>query len=354
MTARLTTDRCYVPSHDAAFHPNLTRVLHLKVKGRPTTATHDLGAYTYECRHFVDREYLCSVPGGVDLLEGIAPSEPPCRRVEMVGAAPAEVLGMLPDKLPCTLWTPAGAGARRKLCLDLAGVLVVESLPVPLHVSLKSLMESCGDDETLASHLCVAAQGDPVENRFGRAAFPERYRDHDFWLDRDPKTDPKSNLPREQVIRAESALMAARGRDGVEYASCALCRLMGSEEDGVFLKRCAGCDVTHYCSRQCQHAHWGVHKASCVRSRGARSVDERRGGDEPWRADGIRSLEGSVRSLGLTESRTDMGMLAADMPDTPQRRSIDGDSNFSDEDGGSPTFGTCEPHPQTACPPGGK
>ena len=140
----------------------------------------------------------------------------------------------------------------------------------------------------------------------------------------------------------------------MEYASCALCRLMGSEEDGVFLKRCAGCDVTHYCSRQCQHAHWGVHKASCVRSRGARSVDERRGGDEPWRADGIRSLEGSVRSLGLTESRTDMGMLAADMPDTPQRRSIDGDSNFSDEDGGSPTFGTCEPHPQTARPPGGK
>ena len=81
----------------------------------------------------------------------------------------------------------------------------------------------------------------------------------------------------------------------------------------------------------------------------------RRGSDEPWRADGIRSLEGSVRSLGLTESRTDMGMLAAaDMPDTPQRRSIDGDSNFSDEDGGSPTFGTCEPHPQTARPPGGK
>ena len=105
MTARLATDRCYVPSRDAAFHPNLTRVLHLKVKGRPTTATHDLGAYTYECRHFVDREDLCSVPGGVDLLEGIAPSEPPCRRVEMVGAAPAEVLGMLPDKLPCTLWT---------------------------------------------------------------------------------------------------------------------------------------------------------------------------------------------------------------------------------------------------------
>ena len=164
-----------------------------------------------------------------------------------------------------------GAGARRKLCLDLAGVLVVESLPVPLHVSLKSLMESCGDDETLASHLCVAAQGDPVENRFGRAAFPERYRDHDFWLDRDPKTDPKSNLPREQVIRAESALMAARGRDGVEYASCALCGLMGSEEDGAFLKRC-GVRRDALLQQAVPARALGVHKASCVRSRGARSV----------------------------------------------------------------------------------
>jgi len=343
MSARLTPDRCYMPSRDAALYPNLTRVLHLKVKGRPTTATHDLGAYTYECRHFVDREYLSSIPGGADLLDSTVPSEPPCRRVEMASAAPAEVLGMLPHKLPCTLWTPAGHGARRKLCLDLAGVLVVESLPVPLHVSLKSLMESCGDDETLASDLCVAAQGDPVENRFGKAAFPERYRDHDFWRDADAvKNTP--NLTREQVIRAESALMAARGRDGVSYASCARCGLRNAESDGVFLKRCAGCDVTHYCSRQCQHAHWGIHKVACVGSSRARAVDERGGsGDEPWRADGIRSLEGSVRSLGLTESRADIGVLA-DMPDTPQRRSIDGDS-MSNEDGGSPTFGTfgCQP-----------
>ena len=37
MSARLTPDRCYMPSRDAALYPNLTRVLHLKVKGRPTT-----------------------------------------------------------------------------------------------------------------------------------------------------------------------------------------------------------------------------------------------------------------------------------------------------------------------------
>ena len=130
----------------------------------------------------------------------------------------------------------------------------------------------------------------------------------------------------------------------MSYASCARCGLRNAEADGVFLKRCAGCDVTHYCSRQCQHAHWGIHKVACVGSSRARAVDERGGsGDEPWRADGIRSLEGSVRSLGLTESRADIGVLA-DMPDTPQRRSIDGDS-MSNEDGGSPTFGTfgCQP-----------
>ena len=238
--------------------------------------------------------------GRRDLLEGIAPSEPPCRRVEMVGAAPAEVLGMLPDKLPCTLWTPAGAGARRKLCLDLAGVLVVESLPVPLHVSLKSLMESCGDDETLASHLCVAAQGDPVENRFGRAAFPERYRDHDFWLDRDPKTDPKSNLPREQVIRAESALMAARGRDGV---SCSVVRhrqLMGSEEDGRVPQAVRGVRRDALLQQAVPARALGDTRRRASNRAGLGAwMSSGAGGDEPWRADDARSLEGSVRAWVL-------------------------------------------------------
>ena len=42
------------------------------------------------------------IPGVADLLDSTVPSEPPCRRVEMASAAPAEVLGMLPHKLPCS------------------------------------------------------------------------------------------------------------------------------------------------------------------------------------------------------------------------------------------------------------
>ena len=34
--------------------------------------------------------------------------------------------------------------------------------------------------------------------------------------------------------------------------------------DGQALRKCGRCQATHYCSRECQVAHWKTHKSSCV------------------------------------------------------------------------------------------
>lgn len=51
-------------------------------------------------------------------------------------------------------------------------------------------------------------------------------------------------------------------------ASCAQCGKTAAA-DSTPLKRCAKCKSTTYCSRDCQKAHWKVHKKTCDRGASA-------------------------------------------------------------------------------------
>ena len=44
---------------------------------------------------------------------------------------------------------------------------------------------------------------------------------------------------------------------------CANCGVAHNEADGVQLMRCSRCEVACYCSRDCQVAHWPLHKHAC-------------------------------------------------------------------------------------------
>ncbi|OCL06400.1 putative MYND domain protein [Glonium stellatum] len=47
--------------------------------------------------------------------------------------------------------------------------------------------------------------------------------------------------------------------------SCASCAKTDSDPN-INLKRCAKCQTTHYCSRECQKADWKVHKKVCAKN----------------------------------------------------------------------------------------
>ena len=195
-----------------------SRVVSLKVLGVPVACSHDLGASHHDRRHFIDKDFLLSLPDGARLLEAARATKPSpaCRAVICLadtdvyefgadfasgarsvasGATRLRVLGMLPVPLPVTLRVRPGtlAGSPRsdagdpnaspkKLTARLADALVVERLPVPAHVSTRRAMECASArarDDVVAD--LVLAVCDPSSQRTEPGAFPERYRARQGW-----------------------------------------------------------------------------------------------------------------------------------------------------------------------------
>lgn len=49
-----------------------------------------------------------------------------------------------------------------------------------------------------------------------------------------------------------------------EAAAAAGCQLQRGGDGKLRLKRCSRCQAAHYCSAECQQAHWQAHKPTCV------------------------------------------------------------------------------------------
>lgn len=195
-----------------------SRVVSLKALGVPVACSHDLGASHHDRRHFIDKDFLLSLPDGARLLEAARATKPSpaCRAVICLadtdvyefgadfasgarsvasGATRLRVLGMLPVPLPVTLRVHPGAlagsprsdagdpnASPKKLTARLSDALVVERLPVPAHVSLRRAIECASArarDDVVAD--LVLAVCDPSSQRTEPGAFPERYRARQGW-----------------------------------------------------------------------------------------------------------------------------------------------------------------------------
>ena len=123
-----------IPDNQALFYPACGGGITVGVFGTDWPATIDWGAFAFEDRHFIDKNVLTASREGRDLFGNRVKPNPPCERV--VGAnVNSLVLGMLPS---LTLdFVNKFNGKSCKIHMD--SVLVVENLPVPVHVSEKRL-----------------------------------------------------------------------------------------------------------------------------------------------------------------------------------------------------------------------
>mmetsp|Transcript_15570 Transcript_15570/g.26234 ORF Transcript_15570/g.26234 Transcript_15570/m.26234 type:complete len:252 (-) Transcript_15570:311-1066(-) len=237
----------------AFFYPNLMSCMEIKILGTKTLASNDFMTATHEMRHFIDRAFLLSLNGGEELMAGCVTPTPPCHELGGTKSShPERIRGMLTIPLEARVRVIDMYGASSKINVTLDHCLVVDSLPVPLHISVKALMNVAADKQTQDA-LCSAAQG---RHKFKRESFPHpAYQTHPYWH------NPKKNYlgKSESYAKWHQELMddSATRNDQAERVVCHWCIATGK------MYFCAKCKCARYCSRACQKAAWKEHKKDC-------------------------------------------------------------------------------------------
>jgi hypothetical protein len=248
-TTTTTTTTSSTPDEKAVFFPQLGFAIQVRVmNAEPVYATQDLGTSSYDRRHFIDKQYLEDIDINYDRFsEHLVPPTIPTNCV-VETYSESKVVGMLDLRLPVTIYVGDKDGWVQTL---LQNVLVVENLPVPLHVSLKAL--------NLFPEGSVQSQ-----NNFKSTTFPASFQEHTYWKQMESK-DPPVVLsfyvfytPQKLQSMTQYILDHATGPPNlVEHGkACANC---GHSVSTVV---CEQCHKESYCSPECQQERRGVHESS--------------------------------------------------------------------------------------------
>lgn len=166
----------------AVFYPNLMGMITVQ-QGKmnlPLLATTDAFTYCHEIRHFIDVDAFRTLENG---FETIRECVPPCRSISGKGMDKQRVVGMVNGTLNFSYdVTLSGKKTGQTASLVLDNVLVIDRLPVPLHISVKRLMLKGSQCDSEALNSIVNALGSV---KWGIPLKPENlpigYRNHPYW-----------------------------------------------------------------------------------------------------------------------------------------------------------------------------
>ena len=171
------------------YYPSRMCLMKVLILGKQVLSSNDDGAACHEIRHFIDLSTLKSLQGGLQLAESIISAIPVCRGMTGKGMNDQRVLGMLNISLSATVSLPNG----ETLQIELDNVVVVDRLPVPLHISFKMLRRRVNTQANFGklSKAMFEGLGNVNGNvsdknksffKFDVSMVPD-FKDHPFWAD---------------------------------------------------------------------------------------------------------------------------------------------------------------------------
>jgi hypothetical protein len=234
----------------AVFYPNLCGIHRVKVLGSILLASNDHGTACYEQRSFIDKDTLASLQGGLELLEHCIEPQPPCTEITGQGEwSEQRVIGMLKEPLKVKWTSPTGIS----ICLMLQCVLIIDKLPVPLHMSLKSIdMNQPGFNSQAFYEMINSNYGkESIEMKI--TSFPSQYHSHPYWNTKVHFIGMTENM------NATNALLNSQ----LQPSSLLVCAICMSDKK---ISLCSACRAVGYCSVEHQKEHWPRHKKICCKN----------------------------------------------------------------------------------------
>lgn len=253
------TDSVVTPDQKVIYDPNLEQILNVKVLGLVVAASHDKGSTSSNQRHMIDLYCLKMLEGGEQLVKTMIPSVPAYTNISGLNMESQQVLGILncPLKARCDRESTF-------VHVILDDVLVVDRLPVPLHISIQLL--EAGFTPGLKALTTYNSAEDADNFRLKRENLPEHYHTHPFFKDDSSK----------RVVMTGDANGQTQSRSGVRSASsnatsvtpsltcCGLttCGITADKDRRLFI--CSRCKRIAYCCPEHQAQDWKRHKTEDI------------------------------------------------------------------------------------------
>lgn len=253
----------------AVFYPSLLHLLPVKVMGESINATTDIGTMADESRHFVDYKWMNQPHVGKELIGSMIQPDPACATVAMLGGN-QRVVGMLARPLPVRCSKTDSQGVETKATLKLANVLVVDSLPCALFVSLK-FSYFCSLPENIAAFDLM--EDTAFMKMWGKEDFPVVCRTAPYWGGKERGDLFIGSVAWSGGASDERVSELAR-ISAMSFGNVRNCFKCGST-DAAKLKMCGLCRKARYCSIKCQGEDWERHAAEdCVQEEESEEEEE--------------------------------------------------------------------------------